>query len=264
MEETMTSDRVGVITFFGILVPGAYLAGIIILCISSGIELFGLQGHSHLIKVLSQQTALFAGVFLFVAYLLGVLVRLFAPEFVDFISEWYLVQIRKTDHDWAKDKFPYESTLRSRLQNDGMGKITELMSKLNSSYGKERNTPFFNYCKWFIDANNSALSRQVQEAEALVRFLSGTTLVLLIALPVALFFIPIFIAKGSYLIVILYSGLLAMDTISLLLILERFKYQRRREVVMVWGCVYLIINSRDNSVKGVPTPADMNAFFGNS
>ena len=82
-----------------------------------------------------------------------------------------------------------------------MGQIPQLMARLNPAYGKTRNTPFFNFCKWFIDANDAALSRQVQEAEALVRFLSGTTLVLLIALPLVLFFVVAFAVHGAGLVV---------------------------------------------------------------
>ena len=117
--------------------------------------------------------------FLFVAYLLGVLVRLSAPQCVDKLSTLYLVRFRRNKMEWAKDKFPYEeNTSLPVSEKDGMGKVPGIMSKLNIAYGQAGNTPSFNYCKWFIGANDPALSRQVQEAEALVRFLSGTTFVL--------------------------------------------------------------------------------------
>jgi hypothetical protein len=238
----MPSDKFGVITFFGILIPGAYLAGILVISVASGIELCGLAGHESIVSFVSQYTALSAGVFLFVAYLLGVLVRLFAPEYVDKLSTLYLVHVRRNNEKWVKDKFPYKETLTFRLSADGMVRVPQLMSRLNSTYGRPGNTSFFNYCKWFIDANNIALSMQVQEGEALVRFLSGTSLVLLITLPLALTLLIAFAFHRAGLSAALYFGLVTIDIISLALILERFKYQRRREVIMVWSCVYLIVN----------------------
>jgi hypothetical protein len=261
----MISDRLGVITFFGILVPGAYLAGVLVMTVASSIELCGLGGHERIVKVLSQETALFGGVFLFVAYLLGVLVRLFAPEYVDLFSRLYLVHVRRSKKEFVRDVFPYERTITARLKNDGMGRIPELMYRLNPAYAHTGNTPFFNYCKLFIHANDAALSRQVEEAEALVRFLSGTTLVLLIAFPLALFFIFAFAVQRAGLISALYAGLLATDVISLVLILERFKYQRRREVIMVWGCVYLILSGGSpGSVRAEMNTLGERVFFTSS
>jgi hypothetical protein len=173
---------------------------------------------------------------------------------VDKLSEWYLVYVRRNKKEFPKDQFPYKKTLTVRLTEDGMEKIPQLMSRLNAAYGNMGNAPFFtvsgnvgnvsffNYCKWFIDANDLALSRQVQEAEALVRFLSGTTLVLLIALVPSILFPIAFTLRGASLNSAFYCGLLTTDVICLVMILERFKYQRRREVMMVWSCVYLIVN----------------------
>lgn len=238
----MTSGRLSVITFFGVLVPGAYLAGILVMGVASVAELCGLAGHEHILNFVSQNTGLFAGVFLFIAYLLGVLVRLFAPEYVDSLSTLYLAYVLRHKREWVTDVFPYGKTLSSRLRESGMGKIPDLMSKLNSTYGQARNKEFFNYCKWFIDANDLALSRQVQEVEALVRFLSGTTLAFLIALPFALSLLIAFAIYGTGFNSALYGGLLTIDMICLAMILRRFKHQRRREVIMVWSCVHLIVN----------------------
>lgn len=242
------------------------MAGILVMGVASVAELCGLAGHEHMVTFVSQNTGLFAGVFLFVAYLLGVLVRLFAPEYVDGLSTLYLAYFLQDKREWVTDEFPYEKTLTSRLRESGMGKIAAMMSKLNSTYGEARNKEFFNYCKWFIDANDPALSRQVQDAEALVRFLSGTTFALLIAVPLALSLLITFAVYGAAVNSALYGVLLTIDIICLAMILRRFKHQRRREVLMVWSCVHLIVNGgtpselahdRDRLCESVFFPASL-------
>ncbi len=238
----MNSDRFGVIAFFGILVPGSYLTGIFVFAIASILELAGLNGHCNVGAFVTQNIVFSSSVFFFISYLIGILIRLFAPHYVDNLSTFYLFNIRRDKKAWGKEVFPYKERVVSGLKKYGMAKIPEFMERLNPSYGDNDNTPFLNYCKWFIDANDPALSREVQEAEALVRFLSGTTLALLIALPLSVSFLVAFTLRGSNLFAVVYGGLFLMEVFSLCLILERFKYQRRREVIMVWSCVYLIVN----------------------
>jgi len=216
--------------------------GILVLAVTACLELMNLQGHTKVLEIIGKSVTLSAAAFFFVSYLLGVLVRLFAPDFVDRLSKNYLRIIRRNKEDWIKDVFPYKKSLTSYLTRNGMAKVPMLMTRLNSAFGKKNNTSFFNYCKWFIDANDTSLSRQVQQTEALVRFLSGTTLALLIAVPLNFVFLILFVIYKMPLFYIIYGGLLVMALMSLCLILERFKYQRGREVIMVWSCVYLIIN----------------------
>jgi len=258
----MLSDRLGVITFFGILVPGAYLAGVLGLAVYSILDFTGHQYHALTIEFASKNLGLFTGIFLFLSYLLGVLVRLFAPNYVDTLSKYYLIYIkRKSEKDWVKDDFPYEVSLTSRLKEDGMAKVLDLMRSLNPTFGEKKNNVFFNYCKWFIYANEPALSRQVQDAEALVRFLSGTTLVLLVASLISsiILIVSLICKVASY---ALFCGLLfAIATMGLVLILERFKYQRRREVIMVWSCVYMIVNGGTSSRYSLDPDRKAEAVF---
>ena len=139
----MNSDRLGVITFFGILVPGAYLMGVFALAFSSILELYGLNGHARAVAFISKNIGLVAGIFLFVSYLLGVLVRLFAPRYVDSLSTWYLLHIRRNKDAWVKDIFPYVASLTTRLQKDGMDDVLKIMNRLNPAFGIENNTVFF-------------------------------------------------------------------------------------------------------------------------
>lgn len=244
----MQSERLGVITFFGILIPGSYLSGVFLLSIASFLVLTKSGGHWRLFELMSNNAVFSSLSFFFISYLLGVVLRLFAPSQVDSLSEYYLEYIRRKKNRknqknrWVKDVFPYKETLTSALESGGMAKIPKQMEKLNKTYGNENNTIFFNYCKLFIDTNDPALSRQVQEAEALVRFLSGTTLALIVTVLITLFFFIIFLLCGIQSFCVAHCGIMILALLCLILILERFKYQRRREVAMVWSCVYLILN----------------------
>lgn len=238
----MNYDRMGVIAFFGILIPGSYLTGVLILFAASCLEIAGLNGHAYMREVITFNIAISTTAFLFISYLLGVLVRLFAPNYVDALSKYYLRYLRLKKNKWITDCFPYQETLSSIFLKSGMNKVTELFGQLNPKYGQKGNTTFFNYCKWFIEANDPALSKQVQQTEAFVRFLSGTTLVLLIAIPLFLTAMIAFICHNSPLYWIIYAGLFVMAMLCLCLILERFRYQRRREVILIWSSVYLIVN----------------------
>ena len=258
----MSSGKLGVVTFFGILVPGAYLAAVLLATFASVAELLRQDGHERVLAFVAENTVLSAGIFLFVAYLLGVLLRLFAPEYVDSISSWYLRCVVCDVDDWVTDAFPYEKTVDAHLQKKGMGKVTELMSRLNGNHPLSK--AFFNYCKWFIEANAPALARQVQESEALVRFLSGTALALLVALPLMSSLLVVFAICGSHLNAALYGGLLISDLVCLAVLLRRFKYQRRREVILVWSSVHLLMNGGTSVAAGSRSTAlARSVFFAN-
>ena len=208
---------------------------------ASCIKIYGSIGHAQTFNVISKNIALSSVAFFFISYLLGFLVRLFAPKVVDRMSKFYLYHVRRKREKWVTDVFPYKDTLSKRLKSDGMEDVPDLIARLNAKYGRNNNTSFFNYCKWFIDANNPALSRQVHQAEALVRFLSGTTIALLIAISVAIIMLAVSVYKGLVVLWLSYGGLLLISLLCLFLILERFKFQRRREVYMVWFCTFIIL-----------------------
>ena len=238
----MQSERLGIITFFGILVPGTYLAATVVLIVSSAFQLFGYNGYAVTYNVLHENIAVSASAFFFVSYLFGVVLRLFAPHIVDKLSGWYLVHVRRKKDDWVSDIFPYKKSLAVRFEKDGMHKISDFMERLNDRYGVPNNTVFFNYCKWFVDANDEALSKQIHQTEALMRFLSGTTLALLIAIIAFIVLSIAFLIDGTHMYSALHLSLAIASMLILCLILERFKHQRRREVIMVWSALHLILN----------------------
>ncbi len=265
----------------GILVPGSYLAAVLILVVASVLQLAGedlrpwIQSLAKDSSVLSA-SAVISG-FLFVAYFFGILVRIFSPTYVDKLSTFYLYRLKRYGEtlvayivgvlvrifipryarrvrkccrahidafkaDWITDIFPYGKTITSSLEKCGMGRVPQLMKRLNPLNSEGYNRNFINYCKWFIDANDPALSRQVQEAEAHVRFIAGTDLVLLISALLSAIFLPLFIYHWAVLFIIAYSSLLLVAILGLWITLESFKHARRREVIAVWSSVYLIVN----------------------
>lgn len=239
----MQSERLGIVTFFGILVPGTYLAATVVLSLSSVFELLGYNGHAETYNFLHENIALSASAFFFVSYLFGVVLRLFAPHNVDKLARLYLVHIRRNKDDWVKDIFPYKNSLAVRFEKDGMHKMSSFMECLNDRHGVPDNTVFFNYCKLFVDANDEALSKQVHQAEALMRFLSGTALALLGA--IIAFFVLSFVAfliDSTHTYSVIYLSLAIVSMLILCFILERFKHQRRREVIIVWSALHLILN----------------------
>ena len=111
----MKFEQLGVVAFFGILIPGSYLAVFILLAFACALEVGGISGHSEIFAFLNQNTILSSTAFLFVSYFLGVLVRLFAPGVVDRASTFYLSVICQNKAEWVYDIFPYQKTLSTTL-----------------------------------------------------------------------------------------------------------------------------------------------------
>lgn len=245
----MQLERLGVIVLFGIIVPGAYLTVFLLLALISILDWTGLSGYTQVFALLSTKVILSSTIFFLVSYLFGVLLRLFAPSLVDKASTKFLkIRYKKQSEeeyniyqDWINDPFPYENTIKSEMQHFGMIKIAKFIERLNKKYGTKNNTTFINYCKLIIEAHNEPLSKHIQENEAMIRFLSGTSLAFIIS-----FILSILISIGYLAILkiaffIVYLSIALISFITLISILQRFKYQRRREVIFLWMSIYLLL-----------------------
>ena len=240
----MQTERFGIIDFFGIFIPGSYLGGMMLLGVVGLLDLTGIpDSHIFIFDKIKENQTFFAAVFVFVSYLLGVVLRLYAPESIDKLSTAYLKLLR-VKKEWVTDSFPYSSTLIPVFEKSGTSAITDFLFSINPKFGTK---PYFNYCKLLIVAKNPALAAQVHQAEALVRFLSGTTWGLIVGIIIALMGFITFSIKGLKFLTIFYGSVFIMSFIILLLILRRFKYQRRREVEIVWRCTYLVLTDGNNS-----------------
>lgn len=247
----MQAERFGIITFFGILVPGTYLAGAIVLAVAGTLELLDMQGHSTIFKFVKENAGLSATSFFFIAYLFGIVARMTPPDYLDRLSTIYLRHIRGKNDPASEpeisDPFPYHRFLERRLEDSGLACVTDFMEKHNPEYASPRNYQFFNYCKLLIDARNEALSKQWQQIEALIRFLSGTALAIWLAIICGIVFSFLFALDGRLVMCIVYGGIAALSLLVLIQILEGFKSQRRREVLLVWCSFYILTKATEGS-----------------
>lgn len=248
----MKFEQLGIIAFFGVLVPGAYLTAFLMLGFACLLELGGIQGYAEIFAFMSQHSLLSSTAFLFISYLLGVVIRLFSVRIVDKASMLFLRFICRKKEEWLDDIFPYQQILGKRLDKEGMSPVTELIKSLNEKYGQDNNTSFFYYCKFFVEANNETLAKQIREDEALIRFLAGTVFALIISCFVGLSFSITFrVTHQSPFLQLLYASLTLVSLIILAGILGRFNGQRQREVRDVWMCLYLLLKGGIPNTLGI-------------
>jgi hypothetical protein len=242
-------ERVSIVGFFGILVPGFYL--LLSLCLALLTSFAASRGEfgKSTLELLRAGPLVITTMFLFVAYLLGMLLRLIGPDPIEWLSRiWFrtcLARPVNRDNLWMFERFPYRHTTQNSLKKKGMSKINDLMRAQNARYAFTGNTSYFNFCKIFIEGNNTELSRTVQHAEATVRFLAGSLFALALSFVVWAFVAPLSVSR-------LGMAPLLMLPVNLALaipIIHRFKRQRLREVYFVWSAMYLIL------VEAVPTKA---------
>lgn len=240
----MILSRLGIVGFFGLLIPGSYLLGSVLLALfvlGLGIPSFHLPGLATFVQ---KQSILFSATFLLLSYLLGVLMRLLGPNRLDKISTWYFRNLRRNPVSkknlWKYEKFPYRWSISTALRRAGLAHIHIFLKKHNPLYARSDNTPFFNYCKLVLEGNTSDMTRITTQAESMVRFLSGTTFALLVSFALwSILGIALAVMGSKYALVSFVAGIL-----SLLLawpIVGRFKFQRRREVFLVWYSTYLVL-----------------------
>jgi hypothetical protein len=258
----MIIGRLGLVGFFGILIPGIYLAATLFTALVSLLAVLGIPVQKSILDPLSTNTALITSSGLLVSYLLGVLMRVIGVHNVDSLSTWYHYQRGKpnsANNSWASEKFPYKESMKVTFDRLGMRGIPLFLEKLNPNYADADNTLFFNYCKLLLEGNCPEVAKLAAQAEAMVRFLSGSALALLISAFVW------FLSAVFYLFVAplyaLVSFVCASASILFLWpILARFKLQRRREVQIVWTSIHLLLHGGLQNARNIP-PEDLPAAF---
>jgi hypothetical protein len=257
----MQLERLGVIVFFGMIVPGAFLTASILLAFACLLEVNGIRGHAEIFSFVGKNLVLTTTAFFFLSYLLGVVLRLFAPNVVDKASSFYLRFFRRKKkkdpkNAWVFEPFPYKNSLASHMRKQGMAEVTAFIESLDKEYGNPGNTTFFAYCKLLIEANSDSLAKHIQQSEALVRFLSGTSLALIVSVVLGTTFSIIFGFQHKTLLLQLYTGVSLVSLLTLAGILARFKFQRRREVLLLWNSVYLLLKGSIPNTLGI-SPSEL-------
>ena len=138
----MRTERIGLVTFFGILVPGAYTCAVFIVLFADILELFDFREESlnkfeylynQIYSNIIRDKLLYVTVFIFVSYLIGIIIRLFATDKIEKISWRFQRPLgkklnKKIIKDMKKEPFPYEKSCRYILTETGMEKIWNFIS----------------------------------------------------------------------------------------------------------------------------------------
>lgn len=243
----MQSQRIGIINFFGVLIPGSFLSFYILLIIACILEISGMSNsHRVILDSINANGLVFSTGFFFVSYLLGMVIRLHAPSKVDKYATSLLNIIGKKG-DWVNEDFPYSNSLTNWFKANGLGHVIEFMEEENENYA---NKTFFNHCKLYIISQNEALANQIINAEATNRFIAGFIWIMFrFGLVISLFGSIIFAIKGNIIFLIIYGSILFINILIVILLLLRFKIMRRREVTIVWNCYYILKKEVENSGK---------------
>lgn len=249
----MIFSQLGIVAFFGLLVPGAYLlASMLLVATVLAIE-FELVNLDHLRYAMEQSLLLSSTAFLLISYLLGVLMRLVGPNTVDRLSTWYFRYIVRAPDDeencWMYEEFPYPISTKKMFEKKGLEYIGSFFMNKDERFFRERNSDFFNYCKMILEGNNVNISRITTQAESMVRFLAGTSIAFLIS---SFVWAIVSIALAFFALTLsLYCAIAAtVSVLPLWPIVARFKFQRLREVALVWSGTYLVLTG------GVPNTGE--------
>ena len=259
----MQTERLGLITFFGIIIPGTYLSFVMLLALATTLVHFKIyESHAFIIDKINNSPIVFAAAFFFLSYLYGEGIRMYAPGNTDKISTAFLKIFRRKDK-WKTEKFPYRNSINDWFIKSGLAKITIYLDEkykqdlVVGNNGDDQNDElifgysnkaYFNHSKNVIISKNSALARQVIKAEAHVRFLCGRIWVMLyFGVPIYGFGLLTFtlIHPGNEFLAIFYGTASIFNLVLLIMLLSRFKSMRRKEVFTVWSSYYIVMNENN-------------------
>jgi hypothetical protein len=234
---------------FEIFVPGVFL----LLNISAVLfSLPTLDDHTkNLLASLASNSVLDVIVSICFGYLIGILLRLLKTDMLDKFSAWWL---RTFDRN-ARVKNPQAGKPAYRLSaTEGfpyigwIGEVAagylpaEALSFYNKVWAKRKrdsnqNKQFFNFCKIVVSSNDEHVSDEIYAVEALTRYIAGMFYALLLASLLIVVTIVIHVAIGDW--VIGFFILLAAYLLALIIIVQRFRKIRIKEVEAVFAASYM-------------------------
>ncbi|HTX90695.1 MAG TPA: hypothetical protein VMC09_05705 [Anaerolineales bacterium] len=226
---------------FEIFVPGTFLL------LNLGFVLYMFPYTDSEIKSLISAGASNPAIALIIAvsfgYLIGILLRLFRPEFPDKLSaRWLRIFARREDpresRIWSTEEFPYITWIGEScslfLSKDAQD-FYDKTWKLRKMAGQ--NKQFFNFAKVVIISNDTQAAAEVYAAEALTRYISGMFYALSFAFLLLLATIVLsYLVSGQLLggLIFIVSAYL----FAILIILTRFRFIRIKEVEVVFAASY--------------------------
>ena len=170
--------------FFGIIIPGAFLLLNLIFIFPVEKSIPGLN-----IKV---PDAIIYSLVVIICYILGDVLRLINPSFVDYISGninnffrfIFKMTNKKMIAHFYHDKYPYipwfcDHYLKKLPQSSQIFWNDFLKVEYSSDREKLNGKNFINYCKSYIASESKELTNEILFCEGLVRFLSGMVIALI-------------------------------------------------------------------------------------
>jgi hypothetical protein len=199
MSEIKFADRIGLNDIFGIISPGIFVLLSLILCVVGLEYVFSVNTSSidfdRANSILKDWMIFVSITAFFSSYLFGSVIRLFANDFVEKLSGFYLSKIRRKKTPLAKERFPYPFAGKS-LETSNR-EVFEWYRKKYPFFGEEDKLEvwdkkyFFNRCKADLYARSSQRALFCERIESFVRFLAGALvsnlLLFSITLPLGIF-----------------------------------------------------------------------------
>lgn len=172
--------------------------------------------------------------------------REFKKRFNEFLNSLYEDNIKKRiplpKFFWAEDKYPYYQSLKCILNFYFPAPI-----KNRLLLGKFYNKVYISTWKTIIVSKDNNLAALVYQAEALVRFMSGTFWALVVGIIAGFLIIISGLKSGSDISMGLFLTLVSL--FMSIIILLKFKDQRRREVLILLTAIDIVSQAENRVVS---------------
>ncbi len=233
---------------FEIFVPGVFLL------LNIGAAIYSLPSLDDHTKVLMDALALNSILDLVIGvcfgYLVGVLLRLIKTDSLDKLSAWWLRTFdkqvieksstgKRTFRLSATEGFPYIGWIgqvaAGYLPPDALHFYKKVWAKRQRE--SNQNKQFFNFCKLVVSFNDEKAANEIYAAEALTRYIASMYygLVFSSALIIAAG-IWRYLALGQFAFGLL--ALLVAYFLAMIIIIQRFRKMRIREVEVIFAASY--------------------------
>lgn len=238
------TNRVGLTDFFGIFSPGVFVLIAFALCIIGLAHIFQVDINTlETVNSVLKSWMVFINILaLFASYLFGSVIRLFANDFAEVLSGFYLTKLRKKKSPIARERFPYPFAGGSFESSNP--EIYRWYKERYEYFAEEDQLDpwdrkyFFNKCKVDLYARSPERSQFYERIESFVRFLAGALVSCIILFNVTLPFGIYFFMINSGFLATVYITFAIFSLTAVISILERFRNQHTREVMTLWTSYY--------------------------
>jgi hypothetical protein len=180
-------------------------------------------------------------------------IRLFANDFAEVLSGFYLAKLRRKKTPLAIERFPYPFAGQSLQASNP--EIFKWYRQKYPHFGDENGLDawnkkyFFNRCKSDLYARSPERAMFYERIEAFVRFLAGALVANIFLFVVGLPFGLYFWLNQSDFLAAIYFTVALFSLVVIIAILERFRNQHTREVMALWTSYYEACREPKSRVK---------------